>query len=236
MSYEPSAHQAQIAILRFLLFTPDGGFAELQKETDLTSDHATFHIKKLISEGYVEKRLQRYVLSVKGKEYANRLDTDENEIEKQPKISAVILVERLNESGEVEYLFQQRLKNPYFGFWGLPQGKMRWGETVVETAQRELKEETGLDGDLRHRLLYHVHDYDRLTGRLLEDKLFLCATGTVVGGMLTAEFEGGKNEWMTAATFKEQARRFVNVDDIMQLIADGTTFAEREFHYSESEY
>lgn len=38
MSYEPSAHTAQIAILRHLLFCPEAGFADLQKKTSLTSD------------------------------------------------------------------------------------------------------------------------------------------------------------------------------------------------------
>ena len=45
MSYEASAHDAQMAILRHLLLSPGAGFAELQKSTDLTSDHFNFHIK-----------------------------------------------------------------------------------------------------------------------------------------------------------------------------------------------
>ncbi len=236
MSYEPNAHPAQITVLRHLLFTPSASFAEVQKTTAMTSDHFNFHIKKLVDEGYVEKSGIRYSLSSKGKEYANRMDTDENEIEKQPKISAVIIVERTPPTGEREFLFQQRLKNPYFGFWGLPQGKMRWGETVGETAQRELLEETGLTGTPEHRLLYHVRDYDEQTKRLLEDKLFLCTYTSTVNGILTEEFEGGCNAWMTATEFQQQSERFTNVDDIMQLIASGVTFAEREFYYSESEY
>lgn len=236
MSYEPNAHPAQITVLRYLLFTPSASFAEIQKTTDMTSDHFNFHIKKLVDEGYVEKSGIRYSLSSKGKEYANRMDTDENEIEKQPKVSAVIIVERASSAGEREFLFQQRLKNPYFGFWGLPQGKMRWGETVAETAQRELLEETGLIGTPDHRLLYHVRDYSKDGGRLLEDKLFLCTYATATTGELTKEFEGGRNRWMTMLEFQDQAERFVNVDDIMQLLESGETFAERQFHYSESEY
>jgi 8-oxo-dGTP pyrophosphatase MutT (NUDIX family) len=55
-------------------------------------------------------------------------------------------VERMRD-GRTEYLFQERLKQPYFGYWGLPSGKIRWGETILETALRELKEETGLEAD-----------------------------------------------------------------------------------------
>ena len=55
MSYEPTIHETQILILRHLLFVPDAGFAQLQKDTRLTSDHFNFHIKKLVDVGYVTK-------------------------------------------------------------------------------------------------------------------------------------------------------------------------------------
>lgn len=57
MSYEPSAHEAQTAILRHLLFKPTAAFSELQKATDLTSDHFNFHVKKLIEERGTLKKL-----------------------------------------------------------------------------------------------------------------------------------------------------------------------------------
>lgn len=82
MSYEPDVHKVQTSILRALLFVPSAGFAALQKTTDLTSDHFTFHVKKLIDAGMVEKTGAKYTLTPRGKEYANRMDTDENEIEK----------------------------------------------------------------------------------------------------------------------------------------------------------
>lgn len=236
MSYEPKTHPAQVLILRHLLFTPQAGFAQLQKDTNLTSDHFSFHIKKLIEEGYVEKLEKHYKLAHKGKEYANRMDTDENEIEKQPKVSVAITVERQNEKGEREFLFQQRKKNPYYDFWGRVGGKVRWGESVIEAANRELKEETGLEAEFEYRLLYHKRDFNKSTGKLLEDKLFLCVYATKYSGELLELFEGGVNRWMTEAEFQTQPKRFVSVDDFMTLIDNGETFAEREFYYDESEY
>mgnify|MGYP000098848712 CR=1 FL=1 len=50
MSYEPHAHPIQVAVLRQLLFSPELGFADMQKLSDVTSDHFTFHVKKLIEE------------------------------------------------------------------------------------------------------------------------------------------------------------------------------------------
>ncbi|MCB9823209.1 hypothetical protein H6800_02955, partial [Candidatus Nomurabacteria bacterium] len=51
------------------------------------------------------------------------MDTDDNTIERQPKSAVILAIER-EVKGVKQYLFQERLKNPYFGFWGLPSGKM----------------------------------------------------------------------------------------------------------------
>lgn len=236
MSYEPHAHDAQVTILRHLLFLPSAGFSELQKATGLSSDHFNFHIKKLVEEGYVSKGEKHYGLTLKGKEYANRMDTDDKTIEKQPKVSVAITLERKGANGEREFLFQQRKKNPYYDFWGRVGGKMRWGESVIEAARRELKEETGLEADLEYRLLYHKRDFNKESGELLEDKIFLCVYGTTYTGDLIEEFEGGVNRWMTHEEFTTMPKRFESVDEFLELIDRGEGFAEREFHYEESEY
>lgn len=56
MSYDATAHQAQMSILRHLLLVPNASFAELQKSTNLTSDHFNFHVKQLVATGYIEKK------------------------------------------------------------------------------------------------------------------------------------------------------------------------------------
>ena len=236
MSYELKMHESQTIILLHLLFRPDAAFTSLQRATELASDHFTFHIKRLIQEGYIEKNETRYRLTLKGKEYANRMDTDENEIEKQPKVSVAITLERVNDRGEKEYLFQQRRKNPYFGFWGRMGGKVRWGESIIEAAQRELKEETGLEAEFEQKLVYHKRDFSRETGKLLEDKIFFCVYADKYRGHLIDEFEGGVNKWMTVKEFHTTPKRFKSVDEFMELMEKGQSFAEREFYYDESEY
>jgi len=236
MSYEPKTHPIQAAIFRYLLFIPSAGFADVQRATDLTSDHFNFHIKKLVEEGYVEKTNKHYRLSQKGKEYANRMDTDENEIEKQPKVSVAITLERVGANGGREFLFQQRKKNPYFDFWGRVGGKMRWGESIIEAAQRELLEETGLEAEIEYKMLYHKRDFNKTTGNLLEDKIFLCVYATKYSGQLIEQFEGGINRWMSEKEFHAQPKRFTSVDDFTELMDQGERFVERKFYYDESEY
>ena len=235
MSYEASAHTAQKAILRHLLFTPQAGFAELQKQTGLTSDHFNFHIKKLTEARLVEKLSDGYKLSQPGKEYANRMDTDDHEIERQPKVSVALLVERYV-GDRREFLFQQRLKNPYFGFWGRLGGKVRWGESLTEAAARELTEETGLTGEFTFRMLYHKRDYRASTGDLLEDKIFLIMHSDSVTGTLVEQFEGGFNKWMTQEEFLSTDKRLESAHEFVELVDKGVTYFERDFTYDDSEY
>ena len=115
MSLEEKVHNAQIKILRELLFLPAAHFAALQRATGLDSDHVKFHIKRLVALGYVTKTADGYMLSIKGKEYANKLDTDAGVIERQPKVAVLLVIER-QRHGEKQYLLQQRLKHPYYVF------------------------------------------------------------------------------------------------------------------------
>lgn len=234
MSYEASAHAAQMKILRHLLLSPHAGFAELQKQTALTSDHANFHIKKLVEEGFMAKNADdKYVLTRMGKEYANRMDTDDNVIEKQPKLSVALIIE--NDEGK--YLAQQRLKQPYFGFWGRPTGKIRWGETMLEAAERELLEETGLVADLSVAGFYHKMDYDKETGDLLEDKVFVLIYGTSPRGDLIIDDEGHHNEWLDDTELQARGTVFQSVPDITKMATrNAANFMEHKYEYGTDEY
>ena len=190
MSFEAKIHEAQTKILRELLFLPAANFATLQKASGLESDHIKFHIKRLVELGYVQKVDGGYCLSVKGKEYANKLDTDAGIIERQPN------------------LLQQRLKHPYYGFWGAPTGKVRWAESIVDAASRELTEETGLRGEFVHRGVYHERVRHAQTGEIIEDKIFHLMFCKVFSGKLAVQFEGGRNAWRTLDEMRDEPKKY----------------------------
>lgn len=236
MSHEVQVHAAQTKILRELLFLPATNFAELQKVSGLESDHVKFHIKRLVELGYVEKAGTKYKLTVKGKEYANKLDTDAGVIERQPKVAVMLVVERTNANSGKEYLLQERLKHPYYGFWGVPTGKIRWGESIYETASRELEEETGLNGSFEYRGVYHERVRHEKSGDVVEDKIFHLMFTRTVSGTLTERFDGGRNMWRTLDDMAQEPKKYKSFDEEMRVGLEGDALSEVIHHYSDEEF
>ena len=236
MSLEVKIHDAQTKILRELLFHPDAGYSVLQKPTGLTSDHFNFHIARLVELGLVEKIVRgTYRLTSRGKEYANRLDTDNNTIERQPK-SAVIIGLTREHDNQVEYLFQERRKNPYYGFWGLPSGKIRWGETIVEAAAREALEETGMHADFAVKSVYHEQVIEQESRLVIEDKIFFIVHGENVHGKLITDFEGGHNEWRTLEDILNEDKKYATVAQEVELLSAKDWLFEQTITYSKQEF
>lgn len=237
MSLEVQIHQAQTGILRELLFVREAGYAELQKPTGLTSDHFNFHIARLVELGLVEKVARgRYRLSVKGKEYANKLDTDRKTIERQPKVAVLLGIER-KEAGKRQLLFQKRTKNPYYGYLGFPTGKIGWGETIEETAARELMEETGLEAKFEIKGLYHELTIIEGSDEIIEDKMFFVVRCTDPTGQLIEKFEGGENYWMTPAEARRYPKRYSSFDRELGMISEPSgQFLDETHHYSKEEF
>lgn len=234
--YEAGAHDAQMKMLRALLLSDSVQFSNLSRAAGLANDHANFHIKQLLQNGFVRKVPKThgvYELTRSGKEYANRMDTDEAQIEKQPKLSVVIIVER--EDGK--FLQQQRLKQPYYGYWGNMTGKIRWGETMLGAARRELVEETGLEADMRVVGFYHKLDYDETGETLFEDKYFCIIYATNPRGTLIVETDGQRNEWLSLEEFESKEKKFGSAVETIQLAKSGELgVVEQKYYYKEDDY
>lgn len=235
MTYEAQIHTAQTKILRELLFLPATNFTDLQKVSGLESDHAKFHIKRLVELGYVTKTGAKYQLSVKGKEYANKLDTDAGVIERQPKVAVLLIVER-TANGQKEYLLQERLKHPYFGYWGAPTGKVRWGESILETASRELEEETGLFASFEYRGINHERVRHLDTNEIVEDKIFHLMFTDTVSGDLRERFDGGRNAWRTLEEMADEPKKYKGFYEEMLAGIEGGAYLEHIEEYNGTEF
>lgn len=232
MSHESHVHSAQTTILRELLFIPTAKFVALQKATGLESDHVKFHIARLVELGYIAKKDLSYELTQLGKEYANKLDTDNNQIERQPKSAIILVIENMN--GQL--LVQERLKHPYFGFWGFAGGKIRWGETILRAAARELMEEAGLKAALTYKGVYHELTKSKETGVFLEDKIFHVIHGAFPSGKLIENFEGGHNEWLSESDLVNKDKKYKSFGLELSVAMGEQSFVEAEQVYEQGEF
>ena len=204
-------HPIQAKALKVLLFQTETKFTQLNVEK-VPTDQFNFHLKSLVEAEILEKINGRYLLTAKGKEFANRFDTEKIAIERQAKLTMIIIP--VKKSGKKTLrIVQQRLKQPYYGYLGAITGKIRYGESVLSAAARELKEETGLEaGELKVLGVFHKTDYSKI-GELLEDKFFFMIRAEKLIGKLIENPEGGKNFWMTEEELLASPNRFHDLDD-----------------------
>lgn len=206
-------HEVQASILRELIFHNGTNFASLNK-TGITNDHFTFHLKRLISEGIVEKKGKLYYLTQAGKTYASKLDVDRLVMERQGSIGVAVTAKKIIK-GKVHYLMQQRLKEPFYGYYGFINGKIRFGETSVGTAKRELKEETGITGTPEVICVYH-----KMRGPSVKeislDNFFVVYLVKNPRGKLVDTKEG-KNGWYTESEIRK-LQTFPHFESVLDAI------------------
>lgn len=184
-------HEVQGSILRELLFHNGTNFASLNK-TELTNDHFTFHIKRLLSEGIIEKKGKLYYLTQKGKQFAGKLDIDSKKMEKFGTPGVAVTAKKMID-GIPHYIVQQRLKEPFYGYYGFINGKIRFSEFSKDTARRELKEETGVSGEPEILMVAHKLRGPSREEIKLDHFFFLYLVKNPVGEL--QDTKEGKNFW-----------------------------------------
>lgn len=138
-SLEPKViHHIQREILRSLLLVPEARFKDL-KPAGLESNIFMYHLKTLIKEGLVEKTEGGYTLTSKGKSFVDRSNLASLKIRVQPKTITILAV--TNSDGK--QLILERLHQPFINHKGFPSGKIHYGESLIDAANRELLEKAG---------------------------------------------------------------------------------------------
>jgi len=138
------ANDIKEKIFSHLIHYPKSTFSDLyDSNKDFPSNEFTYHLNKLIEEGYIEKdENKKYSLTIKGKNLESDLDGKTGKQRKKPFLALLLVARR-----DGEYLIYHRLKEPYYDFYGFPGAKIDFFEEVLDAAKRELLEETNLTGD-----------------------------------------------------------------------------------------
>lgn len=182
-------HETKREIIHTLRYKPGSRFSDL-KSDGIDSNKLSYHLNRLEKQDLIKNIDSRYFLTDEAKKQLNFLTDDTAEIRKHPVVVVALLPIRGN-----KILLQERLKEPWYGYWLYVSGKVEFGETFDEAIARELFEETGLRGKSsfvgmvssiskqNEKTAYHVHMY--------------CYRITDISGKLKADVKEGKNKWFT---------------------------------------
>ena len=122
-----------------------------------------------------------------------------NEIKKEKACGCIII-----EKGKVLLIQQTK------GHWGFPKGHMELGETEIETAKREVKEETNIDVEINENKRY-VMEYFTDKGNFKQVVLFIARKTS--GNEKYQESEIKTMKWMTY----EEAINTITYDNAREL-------------------
>jgi ADP-ribose pyrophosphatase YjhB (NUDIX family) len=195
-------HPIQRSILLKLIHTPEATFTELLGD-ERDSNKFAYHIGVLETKNIILKNNNKYTLSAEGKKISAFIEGDTGSDAKFPTFTNVLIIKDDNNKDRI--LVQKRLKEPFYGYWGLISGKINFGLNIEECAKRDIEEETGLiaadaqflgineaktfeDSNLS---FHHIMFYVRLSN---------------LSGTLKQDTHKGKNAWMTIDEFKRQER------------------------------
>jgi ADP-ribose pyrophosphatase YjhB (NUDIX family) len=164
-------HYLQQDIINKLSRAETCRFSEL-KPKELESNLFMYHLKQLITAGYVKKVPSGYQLGAAGLTYVDMLSRTNSKPRKQPKLVSILAVR----NSEGEYLLARRLLQPYIDKHMFLSGKQHFGESAEDHIKRELAEQTSLllapkrrgladirikaDGQLLTHIVAHIYSFD----------------------------------------------------------------------------
>lgn len=168
-------------------------YAELKPDPEIPNDLYNYHLKKVVTDGLVEKTALGYRLSSDGKRHVADVHHTSDQDDRLFKFNALLIVTRVID-GELHVLNQRRTSQPSYGIIGVPGGTILKSEPLLDGAHRKLRHETGLDGTFSYIGTERRILYDGTT--LFSDVLFpFCLSNDAIGEPTTTEF--GENFWVT---------------------------------------
>lgn len=188
-------HEAQLEILKQLLYKPKSRFSQLNM-TGLDNNHFSFHLKRLMEMGIVEKLGEEYSLTTPGLELAGRMDVKEMKFVRQPKVGVAIYV-----TSDGKILLGRRLRDPGKDKINFYTHKVKYGESIFVTAGKCLEEETGLEADFAYAGTIRFLNQNM-------DRLMIYIRATNIRGKLSETTIEAENKWYTRAQIKDITNKF----------------------------
>lgn len=202
-------------IILKMIHNPEAKFSELW-DKDIESNAFAYHLKKLETEGVIEKCDEVYKLTEDGKKLSAFIEGDTGERASLPTPTVVVVVMH-----DGKLLVQKRLKEPFYGYHGFISGKVNFGFNVLECAKRDLMEETNLEADLEFKGMGMTKTFNN--GELVFHHFFYYVLASDPKGELIKKSHKSENFWIP---FEEisSLERFPDFDDLVNLLQQDKFF------------
>ena len=217
-------HHLQRDIVYRLAFAPGMRFSELKPDS-IESKLFTYHLKKVVSAGYVAKTDNgQYELTPEGRRLGLRVnDTQYMSVDRA--YSVLFLAIRRKHDGA--WLLYRRNTHPLFGLTGFMHATPSALRTTPEQAALECKEKTGLSGDFK---IVSSGYFRVFIGEELESfthfTLLVCDD---IQGELVSDSKLADYYWDVNPNFASPAM-LPNMAELSRLYSDDTvTFIEKTF-------
>jgi ADP-ribose pyrophosphatase YjhB (NUDIX family) len=187
------------------------------------SNKFNYHLKSLVDEGIVEQKKDIYSLTPRGIQLISALDGQKIVEDRRPLVCVFIMAQKGN-----KILVNERRKQPFLGYIGIPGRKLDFGSRVPEQAAQELLEETGLSAkkfELKLITNYRTFEEDKkeLTHHIIG--FFYLVTG--VSGTLKENDREGKNMFMTLKQ-AQKLKRYPDFDFFTKTLLESKTLVFKE--------
>ncbi|MBR9707574.1 MAG: NUDIX domain-containing protein [Candidatus Diapherotrites archaeon] len=165
-------------------------------EEKMDSSKLAYHLNYLKDQNLVMKKDDKYYLTEFGKQEVGYLDGATQEQERQP---IQVAITALVKDGKI--LLTKRKREPFHSIHSCIGGKVKFGESTQQTAERELLEETGLTADLTLKGITHLTSKEN--GETTYHHNIYIYKGENIKGQLLKETDEGENKWVSLEKLNE---------------------------------
>tara|TARA_B100000315_G_C14450393_1_gene528825 strand:+ start:89 stop:745 length:657 start_codon:yes stop_codon:yes gene_type:complete len=173
------------------------------------SNKFNYHIQKLVDSELIIKEKEDYCLTNKGKTIVTHLDGVTGDRKQKPVVCSFILGYMPDKK---KILVNLRKKEPFYGYVGIPGGKIDFGISPKKTAEEEFLEETGLVGDMKLKVVSNYNTYN--DGELMHHLIAFTYVCENPSGSLIKENREGKNMWIDIKELENHSR-YPDIDELI---------------------
>jgi ADP-ribose pyrophosphatase YjhB (NUDIX family) len=206
--------EIQVKILTKFITSEGLRYSEAKPE-DVDNDLYKYHLKFLVTKGYIEKIGESYKLTEQGKLFGHKVNPY-GQLQSEFRI-AVICILIIREDGKQKILLQTRLKHPSYGEMGTVSGKIKQGEKIIDCAKRKFKEETGLDADFKYIGLLRAIRYNK-DSKLINDQWFNVCLADSYSGELIEDNKYWKNYFVDLDQILAEKNNNIAMQNLQEII------------------